>query len=83
MILCLSSSAYEIKHLRSQRIMLSILMLRYTKKEDWFLYYRFQYLQSFKSLTEKMPKEGVYADTTQNRALNRVGKPYGTAVLNR
>jgi len=29
-----------------------------------------------------MPKEGVYADTKQNRALNRVGKPYGTAVLN-
>ena len=58
-------------------------VMRYTKKEDWFLYYRFQYLQSFKSITEKMPKEGVYADTKQNRALNRVGKPYGTAVLNR
>ena len=58
-------------------------VMRYAKKEEWFLNYRFQYLQSFKSITEKMPKEGVYADTTQNRALNRVGKPYGTAVLNR
>jgi len=28
-----------------------------------------------------MPREGVYANNAKNRALGRVGKPYGTAVV--
>ena len=41
------------------------------------------YSTLFSRHREKMPREGVYANNAKNRALGRVGKPYGTAVVSR
>ena len=42
-----------------------------------------RYFQNIEKRRLKMPREGVYANNAKNRALGRVGKPYGTAVVSR